>query len=412
MSFLDLHDHKSTAFKKAKKQHFNSIKARDSNVEADWTPFRAAEKKYKAKFPPPNLDAVLDLALLDPTGPLKSLKNPPVYILPAIPGLVVLPRFLDETKQKEVSVWALEYQVKLNETNLHTHYIMPESGLWQAYLQGLQDPAKDVVVCPRASSSPVSPPVLDSGPRQLINNEPASVSSISLESPPKPPAAPSPTLQPTPVTSLIKKLRWANIGWFYHWGTKQYDFARGKAPIHHLIRDVCQRAVADVNWGEVYSNSSEDESPKWDEWKTEYEPDAGIVNFYHTKDTLMAHVDRSEVCETEPLVSISLGQAAIFLIGDNSRDTEPIPILLRSGDVVIMSGPCRRAYHGKCLSPLPCLRVPRILDGTCPLQPDNNDSGWTPYAEYLASTRINVNVRQVFPKGFRPFSQQGDISAQ
>jgi hypothetical protein len=35
------------------------------------------------------------------------------------------------------------------------------------------------------------------------------------------------------------------------------------------------------------------------------EPDAGIVNFYQEKDTLMAHVDRSEVCATSPLVSIS-----------------------------------------------------------------------------------------------------------
>ena len=35
------------------------------------------------------------------------------------------------------------------------------------------------------------------------------------------------------------------------------------------------------------------------------EPDAGIVNFYQTKDTLMGHVDRSEICATSPLVSIS-----------------------------------------------------------------------------------------------------------
>lgn len=43
----------------------------------------------------------------------------------------------------------------------------------------------------------------------------------------------------------------------------------------------------------------------------------------------------------------SLGNAAIFLIGGLTRDTEPMPILLRTGDVVIMSGPaCRRAYHG------------------------------------------------------------------
>lgn len=35
------------------------------------------------------------------------------------------------------------------------------------------------------------------------------------------------------------------------------------------------------------------------------EPDAGIVNFYQTKDSLMGHVDRSEICATSPLVSIS-----------------------------------------------------------------------------------------------------------
>lgn len=83
----------------------------------------------------------------------------------------------------------------------------------------------------------------------------------------------------------------------------------------------------------------------------------------------MAHVDRSEVCSTTPLVSISyafhfststkllsyrfsrLGCAAVFLIGGLTREVEPIPILLRSGDVVIMSGPrCRRAYHGKLSS--------------------------------------------------------------
>jgi hypothetical protein len=42
-----------------------------------------------------------------------------------------------------------------------------------------------------------------------------------------------------------------------------------------------------------------------------------------------------------------LGSAAIFLIGGLSRDIDPVPIMLRSGDVIIMSGPnCRRAYHG------------------------------------------------------------------
>ena len=44
----------------------------------------------------------------------------------------------------------------------------------------------------------------------------------------------------------------------------------------------------------------------------------------------------------------SLGNAAIFLIGGLTRSVQPLPILLRSGDIIVMSGPgCRRAYHGE-----------------------------------------------------------------
>ena len=47
--------------------------------------------------------------------------------------------------------------------------------------------------------------------------------------------------------------------------------------------------------------------------------------------------------------------------------------------------------------------VPRILEGTLPPHLEANESGdWAVYEEYLRSTRINVNVRQVFPRGFDP----------
>jgi len=68
-----------------------------------------------------------------------------------------------------------------------------------------------------------------------------------------------------------------------------------------------------------------------------------------------------------------------------------------------MSGPaCRRAYHG----------VPRILEGSLPahLKSSSIDDEalakkWQPYEDYLSTTRININVRQVFPKGFDPFKK-------
>lgn len=45
----------------------------------------------------------------------------------------------------------------------------------------------------------------------------------------------------------------------------------------------------------------------------------------------------------------SLGHAAIFLLGTETRQTVPIPIILRSGDVFIMSGLGRKRYHGEAL---------------------------------------------------------------
>lgn len=53
------------AYKKAHRQFLKSTRSRPKDIEEQWTPFRAAEKKYKAKFPPPDLSGVLDLALLD-----------------------------------------------------------------------------------------------------------------------------------------------------------------------------------------------------------------------------------------------------------------------------------------------------------------------------------------------------------
>ncbi|KAF8201434.1 hypothetical protein BJ912DRAFT_1019397 [Pholiota molesta] len=358
------------------------------NIESEWTPFRAAEKRFKARFPPPDLSSVLDLACADehrareiqdghwrgnPSAikvveiPLKTPNREPAkaYTIPQIPadhsGLVILPSFVSKDKQRELVQWSLARHARHpNDTNLDTHYLLPKDGLWNAWLDAQDDSAKDITIQPRAAGSEELKPA-PSGPRQLINNEPASLESYqAIATTPKPPQDPSPTVPPTPVSSLIYKLRWANIGWFYHWGTKQYDFSKGPGTIDDELRSLCVEAVKTVDWGHVHRDSNGDwgpTGPDWDTWDETYEPDAGIVNFYQEKDTLMAHVDRSEVCATSPLVSISLGNAAVFLIGGLTRDSEPVPILLRSGDVVIMSGPaCRRAYHG----------VPRILEGTLP----------------------------------------------
>lgn len=58
-------DTTSIAHKKARRQYLKTTKNRNKDIELDWTPFRTAEKRYKAHFPPPDLRNVLDLATLD-----------------------------------------------------------------------------------------------------------------------------------------------------------------------------------------------------------------------------------------------------------------------------------------------------------------------------------------------------------
>ncbi|EKM55906.1 uncharacterized protein PHACADRAFT_174062 [Phanerochaete carnosa HHB-10118-sp] len=460
------------AQKKARRQHLKTTKNRPTDIKEGWTPFRAAEKRFKAKWPPPDMSSVLDLHLEDTdcasgsggeasqTGRRGAVdwrqidvpvneKGNKAYVFPRISGmrdhfvsrmyiliayiickymicrlsgLVYLPGFVSSDEQRRLIHWSLKDHAKLpNETNLDAHYLFPPGGLWDVYLKFLNDGTDEETIQPKASTS--SSPAASStpynasadptsGPRTLISNSPASPSLLpTLLTLSTPPPAPSPNAKPCSPAALVPKLRWANIGWHYHWGNKQYDFTRGRGGgVAEVYRAVCKRAVQSVNWEDVYRGIAitADEGDggaieEWRTWREDYEPDAGIVNFYQTSDTLMAHVDRSELCAASPLVSISLGCTAVFLIGGPTRDTEPVPIFLRSGDVLIMSGPCRRAYHG----------VPRILEDTCPAHllgsfnsqtAPSSDQGddWKPYAEYMRSARINVNVRQVFPRGFDP----------
>ncbi|KAI0691192.1 hypothetical protein BC835DRAFT_1279687 [Cytidiella melzeri] len=429
----DIYDTKSKEYKRAKRLHEKSTRGRNDHLEADWTPFRAAEKRYKAKFPPPELSGALDLALLDDcrqkevaaggwkgsvdavdyrelemvAADVSGKGKGRAYVFPQVPGLVLLPSFVSSEEQRDLVRWSLRDHARHpNETNLDTHYILPKDGLWNAYARSRQASESISDIQPRVSTCSAANQQSNTGPRQIISNEPATKENFAkLVSAPTAPAPPSPNARACPPGALISKLRWANIGWYYHWGNKQYDFTRGKIPVSKIYTDVCKRAVKAVPWDMVFGDVDQGivaewgDEPGWDSWAESYEPDAGIVNFYQTKDTLMAHVDRSEICATSPLVSISLGCAAVFLIGGKLRDIEPIPIILRSGDVVIMSGPgCRRAYHG----------VPRILENTLPPHFSEKDTERYPtsqsstYEEYLQTARININVRQVFPKGFDP----------
>jgi len=83
----------------------------------------------------------------------------------------------------------------------------------------------------------------------------------------------------------------------------------------------------------------------------EYRPDACLINRYQPGSKLSLHRDKDEQDPISPIVSVSLGLAAVFLWGGLRRADRPRRIRLESGDVVVWGGPARFVYHG--VAPLP-----------------------------------------------------------
>ena len=92
----------------------------------------------------------------------------------------------------------------------------------------------------------------------------------------------------------------------------------------------------------------------------EMSPDICIMNYYTSEARMGVHQDKDERPETlargVPIVSVTLGDAARFVVGGLTRREPTQPLVLRSGDVLVMGGPSRLRFHG----------VTRILTGTAP----------------------------------------------
>jgi alkylated DNA repair protein (DNA oxidative demethylase) len=88
-------------------------------------------------------------------------------------------------------------------------------------------------------------------------------------------------------------------------------------------------------------------------------PDSCLINFYRGEARMGLHQDRDEADPRFPVLSISLGDTAVFRIGGTSRKDPTKSLRLASGDVCRLSGPARLAFHG----------VDRILPGSSGLVP-------------------------------------------
>lgn len=104
----------------------------------------------------------------------------------------------------------------------------------------------------------------------------------------------------------------------------------------------------------------------------DYHPDIALVNFYDDQARMGQHQDKDERSRA-PVVSISIGDTAVFRFGNTNNRGQPYTdVHLESGDLVVFGGPSRLAYHG----------ITRVLPGTGPA-----DIG-------LTHGRINITLRE------------------
>lgn len=128
--------------------------------------------------------------------------------------------------------------------------------------------------------------------------------------------------------SLLQRLRWSALGPQYNWSDRQYSGSDVFARLPDRLFEISTRVTRML--------------------KIPFLPDAALVNYYHKGSTLGGHKDDAENDMNQPIISLSLGCPAIFLIGGDTKHVKPTPLLLQSGDVVVLSGQAREYFHGMC----------------------------------------------------------------
>lgn len=87
-----------------------------------------------------------------------------------------------------------------------------------------------------------------------------------------------------------------------------------------------------------------------DLWRTAtgaaYEPEACLINYYGPQAKLGLHRDEDEAAKEAPILSISLGDTALFRLGGPERRSPTRSMRLSSGDVLVLSGASRNWFHG------------------------------------------------------------------
>lgn len=156
-------------------------------------------------------------------------------------------------------------------------------------------------------------------------------------------------------------VRLTTLGW--HWEAASGLLKRARQfggasplPVPDWLVRLGRRAVEEA-YAPVHAPSWPGHGPRdLREWAGSYTPDIALINYYEPTASMGMHQDKDER-SSEPVVSLSVGDTAIFRVGNPQTKSAPYEDLrLASGDLVVFGGPSRFMFHG----------VPKILPHTAP----------------------------------------------
>lgn len=281
------------------------------------------------------------------------------YELASRPGCVVFPGALDVATQRK---WLADAVTRLCEPPAATNHDAAHGairGLWAA------------------ATSPE--------PRWLKSSSETESRDRWSSSPPPSTNGRDPRDAKTSASSLLRRLRWATLGPPYDWTTRTYRTdAAAFSAVPEDIAARCETLAAFAVESERSGN---------------FRFGAGLVNYYREGDALAGHVDDAERDLSKPIISFSLGSPCVFLLGGDTRDAKPTPLILRSGDAVALVREARRRFHG----------VPRVFTAAENARDNKGELLAAPrelsdpecwkdqpaLARYVAGARVNVSVRDI-----------------
>lgn len=296
-------------------------------------PFRYVERNFKSRVPPPDFTQAVDFDNIKDSNTRENLENivpvqltndlrhlSPIFgasdkpcqdafVLKSVPGLIIIPNaFTPEAQRHLIKQCLSVYPKPPNTSNLDTHYVMPETGLWplfEAQESGMLKPTDAEFYVPKKKISDEEGGYTDSESEeeQVVMEAPTACSDEfkPVINDPKPDPLPAPGVPLLPPSELIRKLRWITLGYQYHWPTKTYHLNR-RYPFPQDVADLTKAVVTAV---EDIGYDNGDGSAWLNQYKgSDFVAEAGVINYYQYRDTLMGHVDRSELNMEAPLVSL------------------------------------------------------------------------------------------------------------